>query len=104
MKRRIRKKLYREDLDDVALDVSQSSTWRRTLFDSEYGVAFRLDYESLGGGPDFRQEGLKKPGLSYRVFKVQHVYDRQHGYNTERDGPCVVAFCFESAEFPQVRT
>ena len=104
MKRRIKKKLYREHLNDVALDVSQSSAWRRKLFDSDYGVAFRLDYESLDGVPVFQKEELKKHGLAYRVFKVPHVYDRKHGYDAELDGPCVVAFRFESTEFPQVRT
>jgi hypothetical protein len=38
------------------------------------------------------------------VSKVTHVHDRKHAYTPELDGPCAVAFCFESSEFPQVGT
>ncbi len=69
-KRRIDKKLHRYWLVMEIIDLSQVSSWRKRLFNSQFDELLLVDSNNTEGiGPD-AIEVLNKYGLEYTVSKV----------------------------------
>ena len=97
MKRRVRKKLYKRHLFNVAIDVSQLHDWRRRLLESDCDVRYRLDHDSPKNVQVFEKDALKQHRLIYIVSKVSTVNDRKYTYDAKWDGLCTVAFRLRGA-------
>lgn len=70
MRKRLRKKIYQYYFDDILIDISQSSYWRKKLFESKYFEEFILTYENLDEIPENLRDDFKKNKLKYYVSKV----------------------------------
>jgi hypothetical protein len=98
MNRRIRKKLHRRFLCDVVCDASQSSAWRRRLFD-EPSATLEIGPRHSEGLPARLARAIRRHDLHYTV----RVVDGAHapGWREYADDGCVL-FRFEAREFPEV--
>lgn len=95
--RRIIKKLHRHWLPDCAIDVSQASTWRARLFESEAGEVFELSRTEVSGLSRRTALAVQKFGLRFSVA----VGDAQEAEPWLSDNGCVV-FKFWATDFPTV--
>ncbi len=93
MKKRLRRKLHRKHLLDVAYAVSLSTAWRRRLFAAPAGTVFPIDAASPPVGHRMTDRDIRRLDLRYAVCA---------GARPAADGDLVV-FRFTAREFPQVR-
>lgn len=96
MRKRIRKKLHKNYLDDV-VDLSELSFWRKLLFNAEFGEKFSIDSKTTEGIPEEIQKILRRYRLSYYISKVPHEQTAEW-----RGWEDFVLFKVEAIEFPNV--
>lgn len=71
MKNRLRKKNHKKYLDDVALEISQASIWRKRLFQSQYNEFFLVTYERISEVPIYLRAAFSRYKLKYKISKVK---------------------------------
>ena len=96
MKKRLRKKIHRNYLDEV-VELSQLSFWRKLLFEAEFGEKFAIDSKTMEGIPEELQKLLRRYQLSYYISKVPHEQATEW-----RGWKDFVLFKVEASEFPSV--
>ena len=96
MKKRFRKKIHRNYLDEV-VELSQLSFWRKLLFEAEFGEKFAIDSKTTEGIPEELQKLLRRYQLSYYISKVPHEQTPEW-----RGWEGFVLFKVEASEFPSV--
>jgi len=92
-KRRI--KIYRELIEDVALEISLDTYWRRKVFDLAFGQMLLISYLYFENIPKYVRAYIVSHRLEFYVYKV---YDRNLSFD---DGLIVFGFC--SKEYPNVK-
>ncbi|MDR0999665.1 MAG: hypothetical protein LBL96_02510 [Clostridiales bacterium] len=85
---------YLELIEDVALEISQSSYWRHLLFNSEYNQKLVIDSSVEVVIFKYIKEEFVRHDLKFYVSKVEDCPD-------EFD-PGSIIFKFESVEFPEI--
>lgn len=68
--KRLKKKFHKFWLQEVLIDASQSSHWRRILFDSDYNETFTIDKDHVEGMDNRTEKAIKRYELRYLVAKV----------------------------------
>jgi hypothetical protein len=96
MKKRLRKKIHRNYLDEV-VELSQLSFWRKLLFEAKFGEKFAIDSKTTEGIPEELQKLLRRYQLSYYISKVPHEQATEW-----RGWEDFVLFKVEASEFPSV--
>ncbi|WP_160680641.1 hypothetical protein [Clostridium sp. C8-1-8] len=72
MNKRLRKKVHRMYIEDVALDISISKVWRNKLSKSEYDEAFTLSVETKNELPKYLKSLFIRYKLRYDICKVKN--------------------------------
>lgn len=88
-----RKKLYIKIIEDVALEISISSFWRKQIFESDK-KPIRISFSDVQFLPEYIKEVITKNELSF-VAKVVDECD-------ERFDDGMIIFMFYSEEYPDV--
>lgn len=88
-----RKKLYLKIIEDVALEISVSSFWRKQIFESN-GKPIKISSFDVQFLPEYIKEDITKNELSFRVKVVDECDERFD------DG--LIIFKFYSEEYPDV--
>ena len=96
MKKRFRKKIHRNYLDEV-VELSQLSFWRKLLFEAEFGEKFAIDSKTTEGIPEELRKLLRRYQLSYYISKVPHEQATEW-----RGWEYFVLFKVEASEFSSV--
>ena len=96
MKKRFRKKIHRNYLDQV-VELSQLSFWRKLLFEAKFGEKLAIDSKTTEGIPEELQKLLRRYQLSYYISKVPHEQATEW-----RGWKDFVLFKVEASEFPSV--
>ena len=91
MKFALADKLHEKYLEDVVIEVSQDSLWRKRLFEGEYNERLLITFKELEELPCPLWTTFSRYGLEYFVSKV-------HSCPEEFDEG-VVIFKFEAKEF-----
>ena len=94
--RKHRRQLYKDSIVDIALDISQSDSWRNLLFSSNYGEKFLINSNSEFYFSNSTKPLVVKHNLQFYVSKVLKCpvkYMMEDGYTI---------FKFQSLEFPEV--
>jgi len=91
-----RRRLYKNWIVDIALDISTSIHWRELLFNSDYDERFLISSSSGVHLPSYPQDAIIKHNLQFYVSKVltcpiQYFVDDSY-----------IIFKFESVEFPEI--
>jgi len=94
--KRLQKKFHKYWLQDVLIDASQSSHWRRILFDADYNVPFTIDKDHMEGMNDRTARAIKRHELRFLVAKVPP--EIAEGWLSE--GVFHVIFKFWCADYP----
>ena len=89
-----RKNLYINLIDDAALEISIDHQWRKKLFSLPYGVPVDISYRNAGELPEYIRGDILRYRLEFQAMRVDScpVYFD--------DG--FVVFMFGSKEYPQV--
>lgn len=85
---------YNDYITDVALDISQSSYWRKILFSSDYGQNFLISKANRDKIPAYVLEPIESYDLKFYVSKVND--------SPEEFDEGFIIFKFESCEFPEI--
>lgn len=83
---------HAEHIDDVMIEISQSSYWRTQLLQAQYNVRLLISSDCSEQIPPYIQEPLRKYNLRYCVSKVTDCPDEF------LEG--TVTFKFEAPEHP----
>lgn len=89
-----RKKYHDEYMSDIVCDISQSSYWRKLLFDSEYDQKFLIS-------------NIVKVKLTKYILDPIEAYDLKYYVSKVKESPeefdeGLIIFKFESCEFPEI--
>jgi hypothetical protein len=95
MKKRVRKKIHKEYLEHVTLNISVSSPWRKVLFGSAYGEYVFINKNVSIPISKSIKSLFERYNLKYVVHKV-HVCPEQFDEG-------MVIFEFSPEEFRQVK-
>jgi hypothetical protein len=97
-KRQIDRKWHRWFLELGVIDASQSSMWRRRLFDAPLYTPFEIDVRHVEGLPDVVRKGIVRHKLAYVVCKVLQA---ETSFAGEDWGDCVF-FRFQAKRYPEI--
>lgn len=53
MKKRIKRKLHKRYLEDIVIEISQSSLWRKRLFETGYEIKVPISIENVNDLPKY---------------------------------------------------
>lgn len=96
---RLKKKFHKFWLQEVLIDVSQSTYWRRILFSSDYNEVFAIDRDHVEGMNDETVKAIRRYKLRYLVTKVPpEITDAWLS-----EAPFQVVFKFWCADYPALR-
>ena len=90
MKRRVRKKLYKNHLYNLIYDVSLDAIWRKQLFNAPVGKRFLVTEVVLPRLSEELRNAVQQKGLNFTVFNEGWTDD---GF---------VVFGFSCIEFPYI--
>lgn len=93
MNKRIKRKLHKKYIIDIAYYISLSPLWRKRLFDSKYGEKFTISYQNLYELPQYVKKTIARYKLNYFVYKTEEILDEDFYYEGG------VFFKFESVKF-----
>jgi len=91
MKFAIAEKIYEKYLEDVVIEVSQDSLWRKRLFEGQYNERFLITFKELEELPCRLWASFSQYGLEFFVSKVHSCPEEFH------EG--VINFKFEAKGF-----
>jgi len=91
MKFAIAEKLYEKYLEDVVIEVSQDSLWRKRLFEGQYNERFLVTFKELEEVPCSLWTTFSQYGLEFFVSKVDSC--------PEQFAEGLIIFKFEAKEF-----
>lgn len=94
-KKKMRKKIYQRLIDDVALEISQNSYWRKTLFSSSLEVKLEVSYRSLSNIPIYIQD-------IFSIHKLEFLVSKVSSSPSEHFDEGLIIFKFESKEYPKI--
>ncbi len=97
MKKRLEKKLHKKYLSDIVCDISQSSVWRKRLFESLYDTKYLISIENSAELPQYIKTPILKYNLRYFVSKIEGIVDDWDFYY---DGG--VLFRFEAVKYGSI--
>lgn len=87
-------KIYSENIEDVALDISQTSYWRNKLLKSNYEERILISEKDEEYIPQYIKHIFTELNLMFLVSKTKHsleLFDRDN-----------IIFKFESLPFPSI--
>ncbi len=90
----LRYNLYDYFIEDVALEVSNDSFWRRKLFQSNYEVEYMLTFQEPHLIPEYIRKDICENKLEFCIMKVQSC--------PEDFDPGLIIFKFWSREYPNI--
>jgi len=70
MKFAIAEKIHEKYIDDVVIEVSQDSLWRKRIFEGQYNDRFLITYKELEELPCGLWTSFSKYGLEFFVSKI----------------------------------
>lgn len=76
MNKRLKKKFHKKYLEDVALEISQSSIWRERLFENQYNKRFLITYENTNEVPDYLKLAFLNYKLRYYISKADSCSEK----------------------------
>jgi hypothetical protein len=85
---------HKEHIDDVCLEISQTSHWRALLFSSAYDEKILIDLSSVMQIPEYIRESFRQYDLKYYVSKIRNC--------PEAFDPGLEVFKFEASEYPDI--
>ena len=94
MNEKILYKLYLENIDDVALDISQTAYWRKKLFEKGYEQKILISKEDIEHIPEYIEFIFTELDLMFLVSKVR--------YSPEFFDKGSIIFKFEALPFPSI--
>ena len=90
-----RKRIYRELIEDVALEISLDSYWRHKIFDLAPNQKLLISYCSSETIPVYIRADIARHELEFYVYKIFGV---QLGFDM---GLIIFGFC--SKEYPNIK-
>ena len=99
MNKRIRKKIYKKHIVDIAIDITLEASWRKKIFDGEYNKTFDIDCKAVIS--TLTEKALRRYSLIYQVCKIP-LSEEGERIAREYNNPCTVTFKFQSKEFPDI--
>ena len=94
MNKRQRKKHHKHILEDVAMDISVNSSWRKQIFEAEYEEPILISYVHPDALPKYVREEMVQYKLKFYVAKTHDCPE----YFDEG----MVIFKFYPVEFPEL--
>ena len=89
---RISKKLHQKYIADIVLSISLSVSWRKLIFDSQFGDIFIIDSHNLKDLGTYSHKIIKRYSLQFVVEKLQNPDSRI----------CDVIFLVSALEHPNI--
>lgn len=93
-KKKVRKRLYKQFIEDVALEISLDAYWRRRILRQPYNEKFEITYRNPTEIPKY----ILKDVILYKLeFEVMRINSCREYFDKELE-----IFKFQSKEFPAI--